>query len=230
MSAEKLIVFDVDGVLVDVAESYRETIQQTVEHFTGTRVTRARIQDYKNAGGWNDDWALSHRIATDLGADVTREAVVERFQALFLGPNGDGAGGLIERERWAPEPGLLERLGERHRLAIFTGRPREELNITLGRSAPSIRFDPIICNHEIENNKPAPDGLLRIGELCPGSSMVYVGDTVDDARCARAAGVEFIGVASPANPRRTELSALFASERAIAVVEDVNQLEAVVAQ
>ncbi len=30
-----VLVFDMDGVLVDVTESYRETIQRTVEHFTG---------------------------------------------------------------------------------------------------------------------------------------------------------------------------------------------------
>ncbi len=33
----RLIVFDMDGVLVDVSESYRETIVRTVEHFTGRR-------------------------------------------------------------------------------------------------------------------------------------------------------------------------------------------------
>ena len=32
---QPLIVFDMDGVLVDVTESYRETIAHTVEHFTG---------------------------------------------------------------------------------------------------------------------------------------------------------------------------------------------------
>ena len=53
---QPLIVFDMDGVLVDVTESYRETIVQTVEHFTGMTITREQIQDYKNQGGWNDDW------------------------------------------------------------------------------------------------------------------------------------------------------------------------------
>ena len=30
--SDQLLVFDMDGVLVDVTESYRETIQRTVEH------------------------------------------------------------------------------------------------------------------------------------------------------------------------------------------------------
>ena len=61
---QPLIVFDMDGVLVDVTESYRESIVQTVKHFTGVEVTREQIQDYKNEGGWNDDWKLSHHIIT----------------------------------------------------------------------------------------------------------------------------------------------------------------------
>ena len=42
---QPLIVFDMDGVLVDVTESYRESIAQTVKHFTGVEVTREQIQD-----------------------------------------------------------------------------------------------------------------------------------------------------------------------------------------
>jgi phosphoglycolate phosphatase-like HAD superfamily hydrolase len=38
-----VIVFDMDGVLVDVTESYRETIRQTVQHFTGQEITRELI-------------------------------------------------------------------------------------------------------------------------------------------------------------------------------------------
>ena len=34
--------FDMDGVLVDVTESYRETISSTVEHFTGQTISRDR--------------------------------------------------------------------------------------------------------------------------------------------------------------------------------------------
>ena len=57
-----------DGVLVDVTESYRETIVQTVRRFTGSTITRDRIQDYKNSGGWNNDFALAQRIVSRSGS------------------------------------------------------------------------------------------------------------------------------------------------------------------
>jgi HAD superfamily phosphatase len=219
---ERILVFDMDGVLVDVSESYRETICRTVEHFTGRRITRALIQTYKNQGGWNNDWALSQKITGDLGVEVDYDTVVERFQKFFLG-DGDG---LILRERWIPKPGLLERLGRRYQLAIFTGRIREELDITLSRFAPDNPFDPIICTRDVARGKPAPDGLRKIADLHPESELCYVGDTVDDARSASAAGVAFIGIADPANPRYQELAALFQAEKAVAILGDVNQLEA----
>ena len=61
-----VIAFDMDGVLVEVGDSYRETIVQTVAHFSGAAITRDQIQVYKNAGGWNNDWALSQKILADL--------------------------------------------------------------------------------------------------------------------------------------------------------------------
>jgi HAD superfamily phosphatase len=54
-----------------------------------------------------------------------------------------------------------------------------------------------------------------------------VGDTVDDARCARAAAIPFIGVAAPSSPRYHDLVSLFQSECAHAIVDDINYLEEV---
>ena len=53
-----VIVFDMDGVLVEVTDSYRETIRATVRHFTGEEVSQRLIQEFKNQGGWNNDWDL----------------------------------------------------------------------------------------------------------------------------------------------------------------------------
>ena len=41
--APKLVIFDVDGVLVDVHGSYHRSILDTVKHFTDRRFTYARL-------------------------------------------------------------------------------------------------------------------------------------------------------------------------------------------
>jgi HAD superfamily phosphatase len=219
-----VIVFDMDGVLAEVTESYREAIVQTVEHFTGNRIARDLVQQYKNAGGWNNDWALSQRIASDLGVELEYSTVVDFFNQIFLGRNGDG---LIRRETWIPLPGLLNRLSRRFDLAIFTGRLRYELDITLARFAPDVPFDPIVCAEHVAKPKPAPDGLHFIQRMSTGRKLWYVGDTIDDARSASAAGVPFIGIIAPGHSSREELTRLFHEENAVAILEDVNQIESI---
>ncbi|MDQ6809173.1 MAG: TIGR01548 family HAD-type hydrolase, partial [Verrucomicrobiota bacterium] len=126
-----ILVFDMDDVLVDAAESYRATIIATVQHYTGVAITNDEIQRYKNAGGWNDDWQLSQRMILDTaGQDIPLDEVVSTFQQHFLGENNHGS---ILRERWLPQPGLLKRLAAHHRLAIFTGRPSSEIYIKIMR-------------------------------------------------------------------------------------------------
>ena len=219
---EAVIVFDMDGVLAEVTESYREAIVQTVEHFTGQQIARDLIQDYKNRGGWNNDWALSQKIAADLGVEVPYDTVVDYFNEIFIGKNGNG---LIQRESWFPKAGLLERLRERFELAIFTGRLQYEAEITLKRFAPACTFNPLLCAEHVVKSKPDPEGLLMIQRMHPGRKLWYVGDTVDDARSARAAGVPFIGVAAKNHISRDEILRLFAQEKAVAVVENVNEIE-----
>jgi HAD superfamily phosphatase len=225
-----LVVFDMDGVLADVTESYREAIAQTAAFFTGAAVSNQRIQEYKNRGGFNDDWELTHRIVRDSGVEASLEEVKRRFQLLFLGERGGGGvppDALILRERWIARPGALETLSERFRFAVFTGRPREEAAITLDRFARGLKFDPVIAMEDVRNHKPDPEGLIRALALAgyEPERASYIGDSVDDARCARAAGVPFIGVAAAANPGRAELAALFEAECARAVVDDINSLE-----
>jgi HAD superfamily phosphatase len=214
-----------DGVLVEVSSSYREAIRTTVRHFTGQLVSHDLIQDFKNAGGWNNDWLLSHRFIQDRGYTVDYADVVEYFNLVFLGANGDG---LIRFEEWMPRDGLLERLSERSALAIFTGRAKLEADITLNRHAKGIHFDPLVTDDSVPNPKPAPDGLLLIQQHCPGKVIWYLGDTVDDARSARAANVPFIGVSTTHNPRHQEIATILKDNGAFAVLQDINELESLI--
>jgi HAD superfamily phosphatase len=213
-----------DGVLVEVTESYREAIVRTVQHFTGKEIERSLIQVYKNTGGYNNDWKLSHKIAADLGVTVGYDTVVDYFNQIFLYSGNDS---LIHREEWIAHPGVLERIAETFDFAIYTGRLRVEADVTLERFANAFRFSPIVCHDDVIHGKPHPEGLMKIQAAFPGRKLWYVGDTVDDARCGRSAGVDFIGIATPKAQGAEELAALLRAENAIAVLPDINQLETV---
>jgi phosphoglycolate phosphatase-like HAD superfamily hydrolase len=127
-----------------------------------------------------------------------------------------------------PRPGLLDRLAKRATLAIFTGRAKYEADVTLERYARGISFRPIVTDELVANPKPAPDGLELIKQEYPDRQIWYLGDTVDDARSAQSAGVPFIGVAMPASLRHVENTELLRGFGAFAVLEDINELEALV--
>ena len=57
------VVLDVDGVLVDVADSYRRAIVETVERVYDDTIEREAIQAFKDAGGFNNDWELTYAAA-----------------------------------------------------------------------------------------------------------------------------------------------------------------------
>ena len=86
-----------------------------------------------------------------------------------------------------------------------------------------------MCTDHVENPKPAPDGLFAIQKALPGTRLIYIGDTVDDARPSRLAGVPFIGVAKHNHLRRAELIKLFENEGAAAIIENVNEIEPAIA-
>ena len=216
-----LLVFDMDGVLADVRDSYLASIEATVLHFTGKAISPDLITSYKKAGGWNNDWALAQKLIFDTARiEVPYHEVVEVFQAVFLGRNHDG---LINRETWIPQSGLLERLSQNHSLGVFSGRTRFEIDLTLSRFASEVEWATIIADAEVANPKPAPDGLHTIAEARPKNSLTYIGDNIDDARSARAAGVRFIGIADGDE----DLARVLRKDGAVAVIRSVNELEGI---
>jgi HAD superfamily hydrolase (TIGR01548 family) len=69
MKNKKLIVFDMDGVLIDVSRSYRETVRETARLFFKTAPSSEKLPNplfqltdlaaVKQSGGLNNDWDLS---------------------------------------------------------------------------------------------------------------------------------------------------------------------------
>jgi HAD superfamily hydrolase (TIGR01548 family) len=72
MKVRNLVVFDMDGVLVDVSESYRDTVRQTARlFFKGARSWQelpdplfplSDLAKVKQTGGLNNDWDLTCRV------------------------------------------------------------------------------------------------------------------------------------------------------------------------
>ena len=89
------VVLDVDGVLVDVADSYRRAIVESIEREYGETIAREDVQAFKDAGGFNNDWELTYAAA--LYVLASREGY-ERDVAAFADAIGRVGGGLDAAE------------------------------------------------------------------------------------------------------------------------------------
>jgi HAD superfamily phosphatase len=217
-----IIIFDVDGVLVDVRGSFHRTLIETLRYFTGKRVTSAEVHAWKNRGGFNDDWKLSHAWIQSLGFQNSYEEVKQKFQEIYW---GDGRSGNVKRERWLLPRPTLKRLAKNSELAIFTGRVRQELDYTLDRNKLRSFFKSIVTVENVTHGKPDPDGLHIILDGRDPSTAIYLGDNIDDARASQAARVTFIGVLPYRSEARRHRAASLQELGARTILGSVRQLE-----
>ena len=222
----EVIIFDVDGVLVDVRGSFHSTVLETVRFFTGKRVTRAELHRWKNRSGFNDDWKLSTAWVQSLGGKQQYDEVKKKFVELYWGTNGKR--GNVDREKWLLPHAALRRLAKRAELALFTGRVRTETDYTLDRLKVREFFKKIVTVEDVAKPKPDPEGLLKIQAGRDPSTALYLGDNVDDAIAAAAAGIAFVGILPQAAVARRERRALLTEHGAMAVLRDVKELEALI--
>jgi HAD superfamily hydrolase (TIGR01548 family) len=219
----EIIIFDVDGVLVDVRGSFHATVLETVRYFTKKRVTRAELHQWKNRSGFNDDWKLSTAWVQSLGCRAEYDEVKRKFVELYWGENGKGN---VSREKWLLPRASLRRLANRAELALFTGRVRAEADYTLDRCRVREFFRHIITVEDVQRPKPDPEGLVKIlGQRDPARA-VYIGDNVDDALAAKAARIPFVGILPQSSEARRARSALLCKHGAKAILGNVTKLEA----
>jgi HAD superfamily hydrolase (TIGR01548 family) len=222
----EVIIFDVDGVLVDVRGSFHTTVLETVKHFTKKKVTRHELHQWKNRSGFNDDWKLSTAWVQSLGGRNEYDEVKAKFVELYWGADAKGVKrGNVAREKWLLPRASLRRLAKRAELALFTGRVAAELDYTLDRCRVREFFRQIVTVEDVQRPKPDPEGLLKILNGRDPAKALYLGDIVDDALSAWAAKIPFIGILPQSAGARRARAALLRKHGAIAVLRDVTQLE-----
>jgi|HubBroStandDraft_6_1064221.scaffolds.fasta_scaffold05742_2 HAD superfamily hydrolase (TIGR01548 family) len=218
-----VIIFDIDGVLVDTRGSFQRTTLETVRFFSGKKVSHRELHRWKNRPGFNDDWKLSTAWVKALGKKIEYEEVKRKFVEIYWGRDGMGN---ARRERWLLPHASLRRLAKLAELAIFTGRVRRELDYTLDRWKVRDYFLDVVTVEDVKRPKPSPDGLLRILKGREASTALYLGDNVDDALAAQAAKVPFVGVLPRRSEERRQRGALLRQLGALTILSDISELEA----
>jgi len=220
----KILIFDVDGVLVDVRKSFWLSALETMHFLTGKRVSWSELHRWKSKPGNNDDWSMVSNWATALGRPTTYEEARDAFQQFYWGQNGKA--GNVRREKLLVSPRQIQKWARRFELNLFTGRTRKEFTYTFDRWSASRHFRTVVTMDDVPRKKPYPDGLLKIlGERDPGTAL-YVGDNVDDALSARDARAPFMAILPPGTFEYRKRAAQFRELGALALLPRVTALDA----
>jgi HAD superfamily phosphatase len=199
-----LVIFDIDGVVRDVAGSYRRAIADTVEHFTEGqyRPTPEEIDVLKAEGCWNNDWDASRELTVrylqrqnqqdsrvKIETAINYEAIVGFFQSKYRGVDFSG---YIQDEPLLMSPAYLEDLTAGDiPWGFFSGATRGSAGYVLERRLGLKQ--PILVAMEDAPGKPDPAGLFQAIALLSqrhgfasdlsvplSLPIIYVGDTVAD--------------------------------------------------
>ncbi len=83
------VVLDIDGVLVDVENSYRRAVIETIERCYDERIDNETIQQFKDAGGFNNDWELTDAVGLYiLASREGMDSSIEEFTNTIAGTGG----------------------------------------------------------------------------------------------------------------------------------------------
>ena len=74
-TGNKIAIFDVDGVIIDVSQTYHIAIKKTVEFFLKKEVPLSVIKSFKQYLGINNDYYVSYSIIAILKYGVPKEEV-----------------------------------------------------------------------------------------------------------------------------------------------------------
>jgi len=176
----RLVIFDLDGTLVDTLEPTFRCFQEAVAPVLGRVPSREEILERFGPA--------DHQIVSDwVGPEHAKPAVGRLYRCYETAFADSGPfSGIVELVRELRSKGKLT--------AIFTGRGRESTDAIVSGMGLKDLFDVIVTSDDVARPKPAPDGLIRALEMLSvsPSEAIYVGDTMKDVESAQKAGMPII--------------------------------------
>jgi phosphoglycolate phosphatase len=183
--AARLLVFDLDGTLVDSKEDLANAVNVAIESFDLPPLPHPTIYSYVGDGAS----ALIRRALPPEKADVLPK-VLDRFLAYYQRH-------LLDTTRAYPGVvGALRKWAGIYRMAVLTNKgvamSREILS---GLSLDGYFFE-VRGGDSFGTKKPDPEGLLQILQEAgvEAREAVMIGDSLNDVQAGRAAGAVTCGV------------------------------------
>ncbi|MFB3853983.1 MAG: HAD family hydrolase [Vicinamibacterales bacterium] len=177
----RLIVFDLDGTLIESRRDLADAANLLVDHYGGRRLDEAAVIGMVGEGAD----VLVRRVMEASGIGQPPADAYRRFIAIYH---------EVMLRHTFPYPGVaetLEALDGRFEMSVLSNKPRESCRIILEELGLARHFRRIDGGDGPWPKKPDPAGLLAVvDEVSASGRAILVGDSPIDLATAHAAGVK----------------------------------------
>lgn len=212
MEKKKLVIFDLDGTLLDTIEDLGEACNHALARMG---FPTHPLQSYRFKVG-NGVRKLIERTHPDANEETT-EKLLALFREYYDGHC------LDKTKPYPGIPELLRKLTDRGvAVAVATNKYQEAARRIVAHFFPDIPFAAVMGQVPDRHTKPDPSVDFAVLSKCPTpkAETVHVGDSAVDIETARRACIDSIGVTWGFRPQ-IELRRAFADH----IVSSVEELE-----
>lgn len=192
----KGMIFDFDYTLGDSTDGIVESANYALEQMGYQRAGREQIR--RTIGLHLEE---TYRVLVESqGKDAKTEEEAE-FRRLFVEKADQ-----VMTASTSLYDGVLDLMrdwkGQGIKLGIVTTKYHYRIEEILQKYQAEGLFDVVIGGEDVARPKPDPEGLLRALKMweLPKEELLYVGDSLVDAKTAHAAEVDFAGVTTGTTP------------------------------
>jgi phosphoglycolate phosphatase len=179
------VAFDLDGTLLDTVHDLAAAVNLLLAELGHPPLHTVTVRDLVGKGMANLVRKAMLRARGRAPDDAELAALVPRYQAHYervLGRETEAFPGLLD---------MLVRLRDAgFRMAVVTNKATRFVRPHLDKAGILRYFDAIVGGDDAHAKKPDPAPVLMAAQRLgvPVSRMLMVGDSVNDAQAARAAG------------------------------------------
>lgn len=194
--AIKVILFDMDGVLVDSLRTHYYAFNAAIEKFGKERISPKKFQE--EFWGTYIEQDLKHVFG-----DISKQKVVEIAEEF-----ASQVTRFVKFTRIYPETKeiLTELMKRNLKMGVITNTKRKSVDIILDQVGLTGYFTIIIYGDDVKKPKPAPDGIIKACKslgLKP-SEGIYVGDNSQDIIAGKSAGCLTVGISRTSDREKFE--------------------------
>jgi len=185
----KLVVFDLDGVLVDACEWHRIALNQALKEVCNYEIS---LEDhYSTFNGIPTKVKLQKLTKMGILKESDHQEVYDRKQKLTIDTIEKSATYRKEKVEMIYELRLRG-----YYIACFTNSIRQTATMMLDKAGVLEHLDYLVTNEDVENSKPSPEGYLFLVQKfnVDKNNVIIVEDSPKGITAAKASGCKVIEV------------------------------------